>query len=72
MKRQFAVFLLALGGCLPGASAGSVPEGCAGIAAEVALGLHTCGFEIRSQIIWVKQHFAISRGAYHWRHEPCW
>jgi DNA modification methylase len=20
----------------------------------------------------VKQHFAISRGAYHWRHEPCW
>jgi DNA modification methylase len=41
-------------------------------AAEVALGLQSCGFEIRSQIIWVKQHFAISRGAYHWRHEPCW
>jgi DNA modification methylase len=41
-------------------------------AAEVALGLESCGFEIRSQIIWVKQHFAISRGAYHWRHEPCW
>jgi DNA modification methylase len=41
-------------------------------AAEVALGLHACGFLIRSQIIWVKQHFAISRGAYHWRHEPCW
>jgi len=41
-------------------------------AAEVALGLEACGFEIRSQIIWVKQHFAISRGAYHWRHEPCW
>jgi DNA modification methylase len=41
-------------------------------AAHVALGLQTCGFEIRSQIIWVKQHFAISRGAYHWRHEPCW
>ena len=20
----------------------------------------------------MKQHFAISRGAYHWRHEPCW
>jgi N6-adenosine-specific RNA methylase IME4 len=33
-------------------------------AAEVALGLQACGFEIRSQIIWVKQHFAISRGAY--------
>lgn len=41
-------------------------------AAEVALGLQRCGFEIRSQIIWVKQHFAISRGAYHWRHEPGW
>jgi hypothetical protein len=41
-------------------------------AAEVALGLQSCGFQIRSQIIWVKQHFAISRGAYHWRHEPCW
>jgi DNA modification methylase len=41
-------------------------------AAEVALGLQACGFQIRSQIIWVKQHFAISRGAYHWRHEPCW
>ena len=41
-------------------------------AAEVAVGLQTCGFQIRSQIIWVKQHFAISRGAYHWRHEPCW
>jgi DNA modification methylase len=41
-------------------------------AAEVARGLQSCGYEIRSQIIWVKQHFAISRGAYHWRHEPCW
>lgn len=41
-------------------------------AAEVALGLQSCEFQIRSQIIWVKQHFAISRGAYHWRHEPCW
>jgi DNA modification methylase len=41
-------------------------------AAEVARGLQACGFDIRSQIIWVKQHFAISRGAYHWQHEPCW
>jgi DNA modification methylase len=41
-------------------------------AAEVARGLQACGFQIRHQIIWVKQHFAISRGAYHWRHEPCW
>jgi DNA modification methylase len=29
-------------------------------------------FEIRSQIIWAKQHFAMSRGHYHWQHEPCW
>ena len=41
-------------------------------ASEVARSLETCGFQIRSQIIWLKQHFAISRGAYHWRHEPCW
>lgn len=41
-------------------------------AAEVALGLQRCDFLIRSQIVWVKQHFAISRGAYHWKHEPCW
>jgi DNA modification methylase len=30
------------------------------------------GFELRSQIIWAKQHFAMSRGHYHWQHEPCW
>lgn len=34
--------------------------------------LAVCGFEIRSQIIWVKQRFALSRGHYHWRHEACW
>src|SRR5205814_8506796 len=39
---------------------------------EVATGLHLADFEIRSQIIWAKQHFAISRGHYHWQHEPCW
>jgi hypothetical protein len=27
---------------------------------------------IRSQIIWVKDRFALSRGHYHWQHEPCW
>ena len=26
----------------------------------------------RSQIIWRKQHFAMSRGHYHWQHEPAW
>jgi len=41
-------------------------------AGEVADSLRQCGFEIRSQIIWAKQHFALSRGDYHWQHEPCW
>jgi DNA modification methylase len=26
----------------------------------------------RAQIVWVKQHFTLSRGHYHWRHENCW
>ena len=30
------------------------------------------GFIIRNQIIWVKPHFPISRGAYTYQHEPCW
>jgi DNA modification methylase len=34
--------------------------------------LEACGFELRSQIIWAKPNFPISRGHYHWRHEPCW
>jgi len=33
--------------------------------------LAVAGFAIRSQIIWVKPHFAISRGDYHVQHEPC-
>jgi DNA modification methylase len=41
-------------------------------AAEVAAGLQAAGFRIRAQILWVKQHFALSRGDYHWQHEPCW
>lgn len=28
-------------------------------------------YEIKSQIIWIKNNFAISRGDYHWQHEPC-
>lgn len=40
--------------------------------AEVAKNLEDCEFEITSQIIWAKQHFALSRGDYHWKHEPCW
>ncbi len=37
----------------------------------VADSLIRSGFEIRSQIIWSKNRFAMSRGNYHWQHEPC-
>lgn len=38
----------------------------------IARHLEDAGLLIRSQIIWNKQHFVVSRGAYHWKHEPCW
>ena len=38
----------------------------------VADSLLNNNFEIRSQIIWAKNHFAISRGDYHWQHEACY
>lgn len=38
----------------------------------IAKNIEDCGFDLISQIIWAKQHFAISRGDYHWKHEPCW
>ena len=38
----------------------------------VAADLAACGLQLRAQIIWVKQHFALSRGDYHWKHETCW
>jgi len=41
-------------------------------AATVQQSIEACGFEIRSQIIWAKDRFALSRGNYHWQHEPCW
>jgi len=41
-------------------------------AAEAADALLASGFDIRTQIIWAKNHFAIGRGDYHWQHEPCW
>ena len=41
-------------------------------AAEVQTSLEVSGFEMRSQIIWAKDRFAISRGHYHWQHETCW
>jgi len=40
-------------------------------ASEVCQSLTAVLFEIRSQIIWAKQHFCISRGHYHFKHEPC-
>lgn len=41
-------------------------------ASEVQCSIEAAGFEIRNQIIWAKSNFPISRGNYHWRHEPCW
>lgn len=41
-------------------------------AGDVAAHLLASGFEVRTQIIWAKPRFAISRGHYHWQHEPCW
>lgn len=38
----------------------------------VAKNLIDCGFDLRSQIIWVKDHLIISRADYHWQHEACW
>jgi DNA modification methylase len=38
----------------------------------VAADLVACGLQARAQIVWVKHHFALSRGHYHWRHENCW
>ena len=38
----------------------------------VAAGFTSCGFRLRAQIVWAKQHFTLSRGDYHWKHETCW
>ena len=40
-------------------------------AGEVAACLAGIKFQIRAQIVWRKQHFVMSRGHYHWGHEPC-
>ena len=37
-----------------------------------AKALQDSGFALRMQIIWAKSNFAIGRGDYHVRHEPCW
>ncbi|WP_211286095.1 site-specific DNA-methyltransferase [Roseovarius confluentis] len=41
-------------------------------AGTVAESLVASGFEIRSQIIWAKERLVLSRGHYHWQHEPAW
>lgn len=42
------------------------------VAGAVAASLEAERFDLRSQIAWVKSWRPISRGHYHWRHEPCW
>jgi DNA modification methylase len=39
---------------------------------EVCKSLEDADFQMISQIIWKKQNLCISRGDYHWKHEPCW
>lgn len=41
-------------------------------AGVVADSLAACDFKMRSQIIWAKSVMVMSRGDYHWQHEPCW
>jgi DNA modification methylase len=42
------------------------------MASTVQASLEVCGFKIRAQIVWAKDRMALSRGDYHWQHEPCW
>ena len=39
---------------------------------KFAESIERCGFELVSLIIWNKQHFVLSRGDYHNKHEPLW
>jgi DNA modification methylase len=44
----------------------------AGVHARTVIeSLEAAGFVIRSQIIWAKPRLVLSRGDYHWQHEPC-
>jgi DNA modification methylase len=38
----------------------------------VAESLIASGFELRAHIVWAKDRLQLSRGHYHWQHEPCW
>jgi len=40
--------------------------------ATVQHSLEKAEFNVRAQIIWAKDRMALSRGDYHWQHEPCW
>lgn len=37
----------------------------------VQLSLEKASFDVRAQIIWRKNRIVLSRGHYHWQHEPC-
>jgi DNA modification methylase len=41
-------------------------------ASTVQASLEAAGFELRAQIVWAKDRLVLSRGDYHWQHEPCW
>jgi DNA modification methylase len=38
---------------------------------EFQISIENAGYEVISQIIWAKDQYALSRGDYHWKHEPC-
>jgi DNA modification methylase len=40
-------------------------------ASVVQQSFESVGFKVRNQIIWVKNQIVISRGDYHYKHEPC-
>lgn len=39
---------------------------------DVGINLRSCGFEIRSRIVWVKPSLTMGRGHYHFQHEGAW
>lgn len=40
--------------------------------AVVFASLAATGFEVRAQVVWAKSRMVLSRGHYHFQHEPCW
>jgi len=38
----------------------------------VRAGLIAVDYDLRQQVVWAKDDFALSRQAYHWQHELCW